>query len=348
MKKSLCFTAVCAAAIMSVSFASCGDAVPSTLSFAGDLQELYGGEKGYPQAVLVVKNSVLESDGGAVGTLLGYFEESGSYLETASGAEVARLLQDKYPSGQTPTFNAKNLTAEVIANCSVRFTKSADCKEEVNAFLQKLAAVDPEFTKTADDSFYYTQTPAAADSEGSYTVYAPDGAPALALANAVRNSTGNLFEYHIVAGASIAAQVTFEDADKNADFCILPVNAAAKILGNGQRYRMLGTVTNGNMYFLGAGEQTALTAENLKTALKGKTVGVVQLTNVPGLTFRAVLETAGIEYEILGNDLPSRGDKVYLKAIQTPASDITPAGGCDYYLCAEPVASAKVAAFQKK
>ena len=111
---------------------------------------------------------------------------------------------------------------------------------------------------------------------------------------------------------------------------------------------MLGTVTNGNMYFLGAGEQTALTSENLGAALKGKVVGVVQLTNVPGLTFRTVLEDKNIEYEILGNDTqPTDSDKVYLKAIANPASEITPVGGCDYYLCAEPVASAKVSAFQK-
>lgn len=350
MKKLFGFAAVCAAAVLgAASLAACndGEGTPSALAFAGDLQKLYGGDGGYPQAVLVAKKSVLESDEGAVGTLLSYFEGSGSYLEDADGAVVAGLLEDKYPSGMTPSFNANNLTAELIGNCSVRFTKSADCKEAVNAFLNKLVAVDAEFTKTVGDAFYYTETPAAAESDGSYTVYAPDGAPALSLANAIANGTGSLFEYHIVAGTAIAAQVTGENP--SADFCVMPVNAAAKLLGSGQKYQMLGTVTNGNMYFLGAGEQVSLTSENLASALKGKTVGVVQLTNVPGLTFRCVLEEKNIPYEILTNSTAADDpEKVYLKAIANPASEITPAGGCDYYLCAEPVASAKVSAFKKK
>ena len=348
MKKLFGLTAVCAAAVLgAAAFAACnkGD-TPQTLSFAGDLQELYGGSDGYPQAVLVAKKSVLESDEGAVGTLLSYFEGSKSYLENTDGATIANLLSGKYPSGQSPMFNAGNLTAEVGKNCSVRFTKSADCKATVNAFLEKLVAIDSEFTKTVGDAFYYEGTPAAAASENSYKVYAPDGAPALSLANAIQNSTGNVFEYHIVAATTIAAQVTGENP--SADFCVLPVNAAAKLLGNGQKYQMLGTVTNGNMYFLGAGEQTALTSENLATALKGKTVGVVQLINVPGLTFRCVLEDKNIDYEILTNDTSKKNpNKVYLKAIANPASEITPVGGCDYYLCAEPVASAKVSAFKK-
>ncbi len=347
MKKFLGIAAVGAAAIIGASlFASCKDSVPTSLSFAGDLQSLYGGDGGYPQAVLVAKTSVLEEDEGAVGTLLGYFDGSKTYLESQDGATVASLLQSKYPSGQTPSFNAKNLTKDVISHCSVRFTKSADCKAEVNAFLEKLVAIDSAFTKTVDDAFYYTGTPVASASENSYKVYAPDGAPALSLANAIQSSTGNLFEYHIVAGTAIASYVT--GATPQADFCVLPVNAAAKLLGTGQKYKMLGTVTHGNMYFLGAGEQTSLTGENLASALKGKIIGVVQLTNVPGLTLRCVLKEKNIAYEILdGDKTASDPEKVYLKPIQDAAAGVTPAGGCDYYLCPEPAASAKVSAFKK-
>ena len=347
MKKTIAVTAALAAAIFgAAALGACNkNTPPTTLSFSGDLQSLYG-EGGYPQAVLVAKTSVLTSDEGAVGTLLSYFEGSAAYLASASGGEVANLLNAKYPSGMTPSFDAKNLTSEVIQNCSVRFTKSADCKEKVNAFLQKLVAVDSEFTKTVGGAFYYTGTPTAAESQGTYKVYAPDGAPALSLANAIKESAGGTFEYHVVAANTIAAQVTGENPI--ADFCVLPVNAAAKLLGAGTVYQMLGTVTNGNMYFLGAGEQTKLTSENLASTLKGKTIGVVQLANVPGLTLRCVLEAYGMEYVILGNDTQATDpNKVYLKAVQDAATGVTPAGGCDYYLCPEPAASAKVSAFKK-
>ena len=186
-------------------------------------------------------------------------------------------------------------------------------------------------------------TPEASDKAKTYTVYAPDGAPALALANAVDKSDDDCFEYHIVAASTIVAQVTGESPA--ADFCILPVNAAASKLGTGEVYQMLGTVTNGNMYFLTTEGET-LTADNLEV-LVGKKVGVVQLANVPGLTFRAVLREAvlrekGIDYQVLSGEVESSADKVNLQPIQDAATGVTPAGGCDYYLCPEPVASAKI------
>ncbi|MDE6676474.1 MAG: hypothetical protein K2K12_02010, partial [Clostridia bacterium] len=131
---------------------------------------------------------------------------------------------------------------------------------------------------------------ACGNSEDKYTVYAPDGAPALALVNAISQSDED-FAYHIVDSGLIQAQVTGKTP--KADFCILPLNLASKLLGNGETYQMLGTVTNGNLYFLTtAGE--SIKPENIQTTLIGKTVGVVQLPNVPGLTLQAVLKDYGI------------------------------------------------------
>ena len=109
---------------------------------------------------------------------------------------------------------------------------------------------------------------------------------------------------------------------------------------------MLGVVTNGNMFFLRtSGDQGNLdTAEGLRKAV-GSTIGVVQLGNVPGLTFRAVLEREGIPYQILDGDTAPAQDKLNLKAFED-ASDVGPGAGCDFYLCPEPLASAKVAAFK--
>lgn len=174
--------------------------------------------------------------------------------------------------------------------------------------------------------------------DDTYTVYAPDGAPALALANAVNEDNNGQYDFRIVASNTITAQVTGEDPA--ADFCILPVNAAAKLLGTGETYQMLGTVTNGNMYLLTTGDNPAITTDNL-SSLVGKTVGVVQLSNVPGLTFQAVLKSNEIDYQILGNDGEAAADKVNLQAF-ADASTVTPASGCDYYLCPEPAVTSKI------
>ena len=175
-----------------------------------------------------------------------------------------------------------------------------------------------------------------ADTDKTYSVYAPDGAPALALVNAIEDKAEK-FEYHVVDSSTIQTYVTGEEPA--ADFCILPLNAASKVLGTGTTYQMLGTVTNGNLFFLSAEDNEDLTKDNLST-LVGKSVGVVQLPNVPGLTLQAVLNKYDIDYQIVENDGEKATDKVNLIAFD-PAN-VTPAGGCDYYLCPEPAASTKI------
>ncbi len=169
-----------------------------------------------------------------------------------------------------------------------------------------------------------------------YTVVAPDGAPALALVNAIEGGD-EMFDYQVVDSSTIQTYVT--GANPSADFCILPVNAASKLLGTGEVYQMVGTVTNGNLYFLSAEDNADLTADSLST-LVGKSMGVVQLTNVPGLTLQVVLNKYNIPYSIVGNDEEKKDDAVNLIAFD--AANVTPAGGCDYYLCPEPAASTKV------
>ena len=81
-------------------------------------------------------------------------------------------------------------------------------------------------------------------------VYAPDGAPALALAQLMKEEmqfSGSV-RYHVVAATTIQTYVTGEDPQ--AELCVIPVNAAAQLLGSGEKYVMLGTVTHGNIYIL--------------------------------------------------------------------------------------------------
>lgn len=174
-------------------------------------------------------------------------------------------------------------------------------------------------------------------------VFAPDGAPALALCNAISKEDAkeeDSFDFDVVDASTITAYVT--GANPEADIAVLPVNDAAKVLGKGTTYQMLGTVTNGNLYFLSVGD-TKLTADEtgLKEALLGKKIGVVQLQKVPGLTLRVVLNSYHIDYTILESaTADAEADKVNL--IPFTPENVTPAGGCDFYLCPEPAASAKI------
>lgn len=177
----------------------------------------------------------------------------------------------------------------------------------------------------------------SAESSSRIEIYMPDGAPALALAKAMHEEKDDEAEYHVVDSSLIQTYVT--GAEPKADLCLLPVNLASKLLGSGETYQMLGTVTHGNLYMLSV-DSVEYTADNLDE-LVGKTVGVVNLQNVPGLTFKVILNEIlgeGIWQE-LENDGEPASDKVNLKAITR--DQVLPATGLDCYIAPEPAASVK-------
>ena len=361
MKKLL--SCVCSVALLgtaALGLTACGgEETPppggtTMFSFAGSLQELYGGENGYPQAVLVAKSSVIENDPAAVAKMESFMTGSANYLASATPFEIISLLDSCYDDADLArSFNANNLTEQVIANCSVKYTPASSCKQTITDFLTALNKMDSSLvTGVPGDAFYYAGGAENGAPSGTYSVYAPDGAPALALANAISESrvsggsSGYGFMFHIVASDQIKLQVT---GDMPADFCILPVNLAANLLRSGENYKLLGTVTNGNMFLLStlSTAPTVPSTEKLEY-LKGAKVGVVQLANVPGLTFRLVLECAGVPYKIITEaDDTLESDKVNLVPIANAATEVTLAGGYDYFLCPEPAASAKVKATAK-
>lgn len=157
-------------------------------------------------------------------------------------------------------------------------------------------------------------------------VYVPDGAPALSVANMLANDDGA--EYRVVDAQTIQTFVTGNSPQ--ADICILPVNLAVKLLGDGKTYKLLGTVTHGNLFLLSNGK-TSITPDNIAD-LTGKTVGVVNLAQIPGLTLKLILKNAGLP------------DKVTLVPVTAPEVGVK--DGIDYFVVPEPAASTKVNALE--
>ena len=80
-------------------------------------------------------------------------------------------------------------------------------------------------------------------------VYMPDGAPALALGLPMyEDGQEDGVEYHVVAATTVQTYVTGKEP--KAEVCVLPINLAAKLLGEGDVYKLAGLVTHENMYFL--------------------------------------------------------------------------------------------------
>ena len=265
------------------------------LKFAGDLQQLYGAEGGYPQAVIVAKNELIEENPAFITSFLAEVEANTEWLSTASPEVVIDAVSSHLPAGTTPTFTAKNLTAQVIANCGINFVDAKSDKSRVTAFLEEMIEVSPTSTALAEDAFFCEEL-GTASAQSEVDVYMPDGAPALALAKLMAEDMtdfgGTSVTYNVVAANAISSYVT--GAEPAAEICVLPVNAAAKLLGNGQTFKMLGTVTNGNLYLL-TKDGANITTQNIEQ-LAGKKIGVIQLANVPGLTLKIILNKYDIPF----------------------------------------------------
>ena len=173
----------------------------------------------------------------------------------------------------------------------------------------------------------------------SYTMVAPDGAPALAISELMAKNMQfeNNFTYKIVSADDIKNHVV-GNLNAHADFALLPVNLASKLIGGGDEYKMIAVVTHGNLYFLSK-DATAITADNASAQLKGKSIAVVNLAAVPGLTTKALLKKVGLAYT---EDLSQHtSENVYLKGINGTeiGASLNGENAVDYVVAPEPAVS---------
>ena len=173
----------------------------------------------------------------------------------------------------------------------------------------------------------------------SYTMVAPDGAPALAISELMAKNMqfDNAFTYKVVSADDVKNHVV-GNVNAHADFALLPVNLASKLLGSGDEYKMVAVVTHGNLFFLSKNDNQ-ITAENAQTLLKGKSIAVVNLAAVPGLTTKALLAKVGLAYT---EDVSQKTSvNVYLKGINGTeiASSLNGENAVDYVVAPEPAVS---------
>ncbi len=201
-------------------------------------------------------------------------------------------------------------------------------------------------------SIFVACQPNEQDGDGvlSYTMVAPDGAPALAISKLMAENYqfNNNFTYKIVGASDIKNHVV-GNVNKHADFALLPVNLASLLLGEGDEYKMIGVVTHGNLFFLSK-NSAQINADNAQTMLKGKSIAVVNLAAVPGLTTKALLSKVGLSYT--EDATQKTAENVFLKGINGTeiGASLTGENAVDYVIAPEPAVStitAKVSTIQK-
>lgn len=124
----------------------------------------------------------------------------------------------------------------------------------------------------------------------SYTLVAPDGAPALAIANLSDKIDTDAKSYSIDKSIVASTQIGTE-ALKN-DLAIVPANLAAKLYNGGNDIRLLAVVTNGNLFLMSSIESSIESLEDIK----GKMVYSIGQGSVPDMIFQSLLKQNNIEY----------------------------------------------------
>lgn len=181
----------------------------------------------------------------------------------------------------------------------------------------------------------------------SVSITVPDGAPALAVAKLINDDEnfGIKVKYKVVNASDIKNFVV--GSGEKSDIALVPVNLASLLLGSGNEYKGVATVTHGNLYLLSK-DDTVITAENFDI-IKGKTVAVVNIANVPGLTFKAAVQKAGLQFT--EDEKEKTDENVLLTGINgTDIATTLNQGKADYVLAPEPAVSTitgKVPAIKK-
>lgn len=117
------------------------------------LHDLYGS---YPQAVLMVKNSVLANNTKVVKEVMKAF--SNFAYENASGAEIVSFINANMNNGATSTLKPVALSSNAIAGSNIRFSLAKNEKQSVLNYISDLKSFNTALgtvVDDVDDSFFY-------------------------------------------------------------------------------------------------------------------------------------------------------------------------------------------------
>ncbi len=125
------------------------------LKIVGDIQALYG-ENGFPQAVMLAKNSVIEQNSEFIADFISAVEVNAEWIasDDADMTAIVNAINANY-GGATSSLNANNLNSTVISRCAIEFVSATECRQEITGFIDKLEVVTGT-TLTIADKFFYS------------------------------------------------------------------------------------------------------------------------------------------------------------------------------------------------
>ena len=134
-----------------------------------------------------------------------------------------------------------------------------------------------------------------------YTVAAPDGAPAMAIAYMMKNNVGfgDAKASYVILGNNDNVMDKF--TTEAADFIIAPTNVGIKAAKTTEKYKLAAVTSWGNLYLLGTSvtplDECASAIEFLQQ-FEGKTIASIGAKAVPTLTLQRLLDLVGVNATI--------------------------------------------------
>lgn len=124
------------------------------LRLVGDLQALYG-EEGYPQAVMLAKNSVIEENEEFITDFISAVEANAEWIASDGVvmSDIVAAINANY-GGAISSLTANNLNSAVISRCAIEFVSASECRQEITEFIGKLEVLTGT-SLTISDSFFY-------------------------------------------------------------------------------------------------------------------------------------------------------------------------------------------------
>lgn len=116
-----------------------------------DLQELYDSEsKSYPQAVLMVKKSVLDKNANLVNTLQTKITESANWI----GQNVSSAVSAVNAKGGTD-LDASTLSQKAINGCKIYWESATQAKVSVKDYINNIIEIDNTKASAVSDDFFF-------------------------------------------------------------------------------------------------------------------------------------------------------------------------------------------------
>ncbi len=252
-----------------------------------DMQELYDSQsKAYPQAVLMIKESVLNTYPQLANVIAEKFADNVDYVKNNTQEAVNAIFKKL----DVTTLQANALSTSAIDGCKIYWQGANQAKTDVKSYIEDIISIDGSSAKVVADDFFYSGSTNGSTVKEQLSFYAPDGAPALAITKFIKDQQnfieGITVNYNLVATQSVTTSLVPAYRGGVADIIILPVNMASKFYNVGENsddaYKLVSVITHGNFYIIST-EQISV------SDLKDNRVAVPQKNAVPDWTFRSML-----------------------------------------------------------